>query len=146
MNIPFVNNVQYLGVIFDKKITWRPHREMIKTKALRTFIRVHALFKRLSTNIKLTPHKALIRSVMTQASSVWEFGVDTHLIKLQHPENKVHCSTGNLPRCTPVCEMQMVSHLPYVHDYDQIMHAKSRSHSKSWQWKCSIYWTRWRPK
>jgi hypothetical protein len=24
-NIPFVNNVKYFGVIFDKKITWRPH-------------------------------------------------------------------------------------------------------------------------
>jgi hypothetical protein len=30
-NIPFVNNVKYLGVIFDKKITWRPHIELIVT-------------------------------------------------------------------------------------------------------------------
>jgi hypothetical protein len=43
--IPFVNSVKYLGVIFDKKITWRPHIEMIKAKAFRTFIRVYSLFK-----------------------------------------------------------------------------------------------------
>jgi hypothetical protein len=54
---------------------------------------------------------------MTQACSVWEFAADTHLIKLQHLENKVHRSTGNFPRHTPVCEMQMGSHFPYVHDY-----------------------------
>jgi hypothetical protein len=66
-NIPFVNNVKYLGVIFNRKITWRLHIKMIKTKAFRAFIRVYSLFKseRLSTNIKLTLYKALIRSTMT---------------------------------------------------------------------------------
>jgi hypothetical protein len=37
--IPFVNSVKYLGVIFDKKITWRLHIETVATKAYRTFIR-----------------------------------------------------------------------------------------------------------
>jgi hypothetical protein len=92
---------------------------MIKTKAFITFIRVYALFKseRLSTNIKLTFHKALIRSVITQACSTWEFAPDTHLIKLQRLQDKVHRTTGNFPSCTPVCKMQMGFHLPYVHDY-----------------------------
>jgi hypothetical protein len=66
-NIPFVNNVKYLGVIFDKKITWRSHIKTIEAKAFRAFIRTYSLFKskRLSTNIKLTLHKALVRSIMT---------------------------------------------------------------------------------
>jgi hypothetical protein len=33
-NNPLVNNVKYLGVIFDKKVTWRLHIEMIEAKAL----------------------------------------------------------------------------------------------------------------
>jgi hypothetical protein len=37
-NIPFVNHVKYLGVIFDKGITWRLHIEMIEAKAFRIFI------------------------------------------------------------------------------------------------------------
>jgi hypothetical protein len=44
-NIPFVNQVKYLGIIFDTKITWRLHTEMIEAKAFRTFIRVYSLFK-----------------------------------------------------------------------------------------------------
>jgi hypothetical protein len=62
-NIPFVNHVKYLGVIFDKRITWRLHIEVTQAKAFRTFIRIYSLFKsvRLSTNINLTFHKALIR-------------------------------------------------------------------------------------
>jgi hypothetical protein len=65
-NIPFVNHVKYLGVIFDKRITWRLHIEITEAKAFRTFIRIYCLFRseRLSTNIKLTLHKALIRSII----------------------------------------------------------------------------------
>jgi hypothetical protein len=44
-NIPFVNDVKYLGVIFNKRITWRLHIEMIEAKAFRTFIRIDSLFK-----------------------------------------------------------------------------------------------------
>jgi hypothetical protein len=74
-NIPFVNNVKYLGVIFDKRTTWRLHIEKIEAKAFRTFIRLYSLFKskRLNANIKLTLHKALIRSVMTYACPACEF-------------------------------------------------------------------------
>jgi hypothetical protein len=84
-NIPSVNSVKDLRVIFDKKITWRPHTEMFKAKAFRTFITVYSLFRSetLSTNIKLTLHKALIRCVMTYACPAWEFANDTHLIKFQ---------------------------------------------------------------
>jgi hypothetical protein len=37
-NIPFVHSVKYLGVIFDKRMIWRLHIQMIETKAFRTFI------------------------------------------------------------------------------------------------------------
>jgi hypothetical protein len=44
-NIPFVNSVKYLGVLFDKRTTWRLHIQMIEAKAFRTFIRIYSLFK-----------------------------------------------------------------------------------------------------
>jgi hypothetical protein len=40
-NIPFVNNVKFLGVIFDRKITWELHIKTIETKAFRAFIRTY---------------------------------------------------------------------------------------------------------
>jgi hypothetical protein len=39
-NIPFVNNVKYLGVIFDKRITCRLHIERIEAKAYMTLSKV----------------------------------------------------------------------------------------------------------
>jgi hypothetical protein len=56
---PFVNHVNFLDVIFDKRIKWRLHIEMIEAKAFRTFIRVCSLIKseRLSTNTKAALQK-----------------------------------------------------------------------------------------
>jgi hypothetical protein len=78
-NIPFVNHVKYLDVIFRKRITWRLHIEMIEAKAFKTFIRIYSLFKneRLSANIKINLHKTLISSVVTYACPAWEFATDT---------------------------------------------------------------------
>jgi hypothetical protein len=55
---------------------------LTKAKTFRTFIRIYSLFKsgRLSTNIKLTIHKELIRSIMTYACPAWEFAAENHLL------------------------------------------------------------------
>jgi hypothetical protein len=55
---------------------------MIETKAFRTFIRIYSLFRseRLSAKIKLTLHKALIRTVITYACPAWELAADTYLL------------------------------------------------------------------
>jgi hypothetical protein len=42
-NIPFVNSVKYLGVIFDKRMIWRLHTRMIEAKAFRTFVACHLI-------------------------------------------------------------------------------------------------------
>jgi hypothetical protein len=118
-NIPFVNNVKYLGVIFDRRMTWRLHIEMIESKSFRTFIMLYSLFKseQLSANIKLTFHKALIRSVITYVSSAWEFAAETRLLKLQHLQNKVLRTIAKLPRSTTVRDLHMAFQIPYVYDY-----------------------------
>jgi hypothetical protein len=117
-DIPFVNSVKYLGAIFDKKVTWRLHIEMIEAKIFRTFIRIYSLFRseRLSTNIKPPLHKTHIRSIMN-AYPAWEFAADSHLLKLQRLENKVLHIIGNFPRRTPVRDLHMVFKFPYIYDY-----------------------------
>jgi hypothetical protein len=86
LNIPFVNHVKYLDVIVDKRITWRLHTETVEAKAFRTFIRICSLYKSecLNANIKLTLHKAPIRSVKTYVCPTWELAAGTHFLKLQH--------------------------------------------------------------
>jgi hypothetical protein len=38
LNIPSINHVKYLCVIFKERITWRLHTEMTEAKTFRTFI------------------------------------------------------------------------------------------------------------
>jgi hypothetical protein len=116
-NIPFVNRAKYLGVVFDRKVTWRLHIEMIAAKAFRTFIRIYSRFRseRLSVSIKLTLHRTLNRSVMTYASPAWEIAAD--LMKLQRLQNKVLRTIGNLPRRTPVHDLHTTFKSPYVYNY-----------------------------
>jgi hypothetical protein len=117
-NIHFVSHVKYLGVIFDKRITWTLHIEMIEAKAFRTFIRIYSLFKsvRLNANIKVTLYKTLIRSVMTFTCPAWELAADTYLLKLQRMQNKVLRTIGNFPRRTSVRDLHPVFNIPYVYD------------------------------
>jgi hypothetical protein len=42
---------------------------------------------------------------------------DTHLLKLQHLQNKVLHTIGNFPRYTPVCELHKALNILYMYDY-----------------------------
>jgi hypothetical protein len=95
-NMSFVISIKYLGVIVDKKITWRLRIEIVTTKAYKTFMRLYSLFKsnRLNTNSKLALHKDLIRSIMTYA-----------------------CPAREFPRNTPIRVLYISFQIPYVYDY-----------------------------
>jgi hypothetical protein len=54
---------------------------------------------------------------MTYACPAWEFAAETYLLKLQRLQNKVLCTTGNLPRCTLVRDIHVAFQIRYVYDY-----------------------------
>jgi hypothetical protein len=124
-----VNSVKYLSITFDKKITWKLHIEMIEAKAFRTSIRIYSLFKseRLSANIKLIFHKALIRSVMTYTCPAPKFAAKPHPLKLLHLQSRIFRTIGNLPLPTSVRDMHMAFQILYVYENNIIMQASSRS-------------------
>jgi hypothetical protein len=104
-------------------------------------LRVYSLFKseELSTDIKITPHKALNRSTMIYVCSAKTFAAETYLLKLHRTQNKVVLTTGNFPKRTPACSYHVVFIIPYVYD---IIQAANRNHTKSRKWKCSLHRTR----
>jgi hypothetical protein len=107
-----VNHVKHLGVIFDKRITWRLHIEIIEAKAFRTFIAIYYLLKseRLRGNIKLTLQKALIRSVMT---CLHRLGI----LKIAAPTKQGSPHHGHFPMCTQFRDLHTAFNLPYKYDY-----------------------------
>jgi hypothetical protein len=132
--VPFAIHIKYLGVIFEKRNIWRLHIEMSEAEAFRTFIRIYSPYKseRLSANIKLTLHKALVRSVITYACPAWELAADTDLLKLQRLQNKVLRTNGNFQWFTPVRDLHRAFSLPYVYDYiTKLCRKQAGSHRKS---------------
>jgi hypothetical protein len=99
-------------------MTWRPHIEKTSAKALDTYIRTYSIFKsmHLSEHIKLIVYIALIR-LNTYACPTWEFAADTHLMKLQHLQNRVLGAIGNLDRSTLVRDLHLAFKIPHVYDY-----------------------------
>jgi hypothetical protein len=101
--VNFNNNMLTAGVFFSIEkafnTTWHP--DLMTQRPTDNL----ALLKSwcLRTNIKLPLYSALIRSVVTYAFPTWDYAMDTHLLKLQRLQNRVHCAIGNLDRCTPVC-------------------------------------------
>jgi hypothetical protein len=134
-NIPFVNHVKYLCVIFDKRFTWRPYIKMIKAKAFRTCIRIYSIFKSelINANIKLTLHKAPIRPVMTYVYSAWEFAAGFHLLKLQRLLNRVSAPLEIFLRAhrSAIWRRLPTIHIYMITVYDKILQATSRSHTIS---------------
>jgi hypothetical protein len=108
---------------------------MTEAKAFRTFIRIYSLLKkdRLSAKIKLTLHKALIRTVIMYACPAWELATDTYLLKLQRLQNKVLRTTGNFPRCTPsaICTQLLTFHMyDYITKFCRKQADVIRNHEK----------------
>jgi hypothetical protein len=118
-NFTFVNSVKYVGVIFDRRLTWRLHIEKIAAKTFGTYIRTYYIFKskHLNSYIKLIMYRALIRSIITYACPTWDFAADTPLKKLQCLQNRVLRAISKLDRRTPVCDLHLAFKIPYVYDY-----------------------------
>jgi hypothetical protein len=99
----------------------------------------------LSANIKLTVHKALIRSVMTYAFPAWEFSADAHLMKLQHLRNRVLRTNGRFRRRIPVRDLHTAFNLPYIYDYLTKLCRQQAEVTKSCKCKYSRHRNRWSP-
>ena len=101
-NILFVDNVQYLFVVFDRRNTWRIDREAMEVKDFRVSIGVCSILrnKQLRSDVRLNVHKTLIRSVMTGSCPVFELSALIYLFKLQSLQDRVLCVSGCFEDCT----------------------------------------------
>jgi hypothetical protein len=62
-NIPFVNNVKYLDVIFDRRVKWMLHIERTVSKALGMYMETYSLFRSYGTRIDYIFYKGDVPSI-----------------------------------------------------------------------------------
>jgi ribonuclease HI len=84
-SIKLVDSAKFLGVIFDKKLTWQPHIDYIVTKCKK---RINLLRSTSGTNwgastkALLTIYRTLIRPIIEYADISYDTAKPTHLKKL----------------------------------------------------------------
>lgn len=91
-NVPWENEAKYLGVIIDKKLTFKPHFDYAVNKSFKAS---RAIYSLISRNSKLNLHnkiklvKTAIRPVYTYASPIVIEAADCHIKKFQLYQNKL---------------------------------------------------------
>lgn len=97
-SIHIQNEVKYLGVTLDKKLTFRKHTETSCEKAMNSFRALWPLLNRrsaLSHKNKNLLYKCVIRPILSFASPIWYKAAESHLKRLQVVQNKclkmIHC-------------------------------------------------------
>lgn len=88
--IPWADQAKYLGVILDKKLTFRPHLTCARQKAIGVMKQLYPMIhrrSRLSMGNKLLMYKMIVRPTMLYASPVWGHAARSHIESLQRVQN-----------------------------------------------------------
>lgn len=91
-NVEWENRVKYLGVVLDKKLTFKQHIEHSLNKATKASRALYSMLNRrsqLDINNKLLLYKVAIRPILTYASPVFCSAAKSHINKLQMFQNKM---------------------------------------------------------
>jgi hypothetical protein len=85
-NIAWKNDIKYIGVILDSKLTCKSHIRKSLTKANHRLRQLYPLLNKSSAidiNLALTVYKTLIRPIITYAAPAWGYAPKTQFNKLQ---------------------------------------------------------------
>lgn len=72
--VPWLDEAKYLGVILDKRLTWKAHFQSIQNKFRKAKAMLYPLLGKrspLSVKNKLLMYKVLLRPIITYAAPVW---------------------------------------------------------------------------
>lgn len=90
-DVPWANEIKYLGVTMDSRLTWSQHVDSLVGIATGTLIALYPLLaghSKLNLHLKTVLYKAAIRPRLTYAAQVWGHAAAAHIGRLQVQQNK----------------------------------------------------------
>ena len=114
------DEVKYLGLTLDSKLTFASHIEHLSQRAVAKLIALYPLINRhssVSKENKLLIYKSLIRPGLTYACPIWSMASKTHYDKLQIAQNKFLRLIGNFRKYTQISEMHRKLDVEYIHSF-----------------------------
>lgn len=133
-NIEWENTAKYLGVVIDKKLTFRNHIEHVVGKTQNAIKMLYPLINRkskLSVENKILIFKAALRPIYTYACPIFADIAKTHLMKLQRIQNKILKMILNLPWYTPTQDIHQTNNIEMVNDFIQKLSTNYRCRMES---------------
>lgn len=113
------NTAKYLGVMLDKRLTFKSHIYYAVEKCQKIF---HMLYSLLNKNSKLNIenkkllYTMIIRSILTYGAPVWGNCSEVHRQKLKVIQNKCLKTMYGLPRRFPTSTLTEISNIPMIQD------------------------------
>lgn len=109
------NSVNYLGVVFDKKLKFKEHITNSINKANKCFRALYPMLapkSKLSSINKTLIYTAVIRPIMAYGSPIWSSAANTHTHKCNTLQNKVLKTILRLPIRTPSVFIEKITKIP----------------------------------
>jgi hypothetical protein len=119
-SIEWSDQCKYLGVILDKRLTFKHHIDYVCSKALKqigTYYGAINRRSRLSQQNKLLLYKTAFRSVLSYAAPVWADAAKSSLKKMQITQNKILKIILNKPYREKTSNIHLESKIPYMIDF-----------------------------
>lgn len=120
--VNFANSVCYLGLTFDKKLTFKEHVSNATIKATKCFRAMYPLLapnSHLSTENKRLIFTSIIRPIFTYGSPIWSSTAACHLQNIQILQNKIIKTIYKLPRRTATIHLKRISGVPPIKEFIQ---------------------------
>lgn len=99
-DIPWSNEVRYLGITMDKRLTWKSHIEEARARTRAAMAQLYPLLGRKSTmslKTKVTMIKVIARPQLTYGSTAWGHAAKSHRKRLAAVENIQLRRAANAP-------------------------------------------------
>ena len=116
--VPQAETVKYLGLHFDKRLTWKNHvatkRKQLdhKTREINWLIGKHSP---LSLENKLLVYKTVLKPVRTYGIELWGCATKSNIAVIQRYQSKLLRSITNAPWYVSNHNLHFDLHIPYVH-------------------------------
>ncbi|GBO13214.1 putative RNA-directed DNA polymerase from transposon X-element [Araneus ventricosus] len=98
--IPWRDETKYLGVILDKRLTYKTHVAEVKNKVTAVNKKLYYVIgknSKLSLRNTFLLYKTLMRPIMNYASPVWGAAAKSHINKLETAQNKIARQITQVP-------------------------------------------------
>jgi hypothetical protein len=129
-NISWQNSAKYLGLILDKKLTFKNHIEAVIEKANKSSRILYPLLNRkskLNLKNKLLLYKVALRPIITYACPIFGDAAKTHQKKMQTFQNKIIKIILNVPWYTGTNYIHQQANIMLVKEYMEKLNSKFNS-------------------